>query len=480
MKTSKKVQSDKTQKIKADVVVIGAGAGLAAAVSAAERGKKVVVLEKSKKIGGNAILAAGFLAAESPVQRRLKIEVSKEQLFRASMESGRWLTNPKIVKAFIDKSGDTVRWLEDMGLTFIDVPYCYENQTPRIYHAIEGDGVPLIRVMEKRLNQLGGTIMRETAGEKIELNKKGIVSGVIARQKKQLISIKAKTAIIATGGFSGNKRLLKKYYPYYSKNLRVYGKGYNGDGLKLALEAGAATDGLVAAITMGPLFEGAKHAHLVSMESNTIWVNKNGSRFINEDVISSLSSNALSLQPDQISFSIFDDRIKRGFAEEGLAKAVEPERYPAGTKMENLDAKFEREIKRGTMKISRSLNEIAKWIGTDARSLQQTVEDYNGYCANGLDEEFYKHRRFLQALNTPPFYALRCGQAFHGTLGGIKINHNMEVIGQKGMRIPGLYASGNDTGGWIAGTYPYHLTGTALSFALNSARIAGENAASFI
>ena len=55
----------------------------------------------------------------------------------------------------------------------------------------------------------------------------------------------------------------------------------------------------------------------------------------------------------------------------------------------------------------------------------------------------------------------------------------MEVLDQQGNAIPGLYASGNDTGGWVAETYPFILSGTALAFAINSARIAGENATQY-
>ena len=233
-------------------------------------------------------------------------------------------------------------------------------------------------------------------------------------------------------------------------------------------------------IAMGPLFEGSNYVHIVSMESNTVWVNKRGERFINEDVIPSASSNALNMQPDMISFTLFDSTIRQGFINDGTIKAVEPQRYPAGTRMESLDEKLEMEIKKGTVKVSGLWKEIAEWIGADLKTLKRTVTEYNSYCEKGFDEEFYKDRRFLQPLKTPPFYALRCTQAHHGTIGGIKINHRMEVVNSGEKKIPGLYASGNDTGGWVAGSYPHHLTGTALSFALNSARIAGENAVEYI
>ena len=480
MKTKKTKEFNKFDDLIADVVVIGGGAGLAAAIAAAEKGMRVSLLERLKKTGGNAALAAGFLAAESPVQKRLKINTTKDLLFKASMDYARWLANPRIVKAFIDKSGDTVQWLENMGLTFEDIPFCYHNQSPRIYHVISGHGHRLIQTMQKRCEELGVQILCSTTGKKIKVSGNRRVTGVIAEQKEKPISIKAGAVVIATGGYSGDKRLMKKHYPHYTETLRLYGIPCKGDGLRMALEVGAATEGLGAVIAMGPLFEGSRYVHVVSMESNTVWVNKHGERFINEDVIPSASSNPLNRQPDKISFTLFDTKIKQGFIDDGIIKAVEPVPYPAGTRMKDLDDKLKKEKVRGTVKKSGSWKEIAKWIGADSGTLKNTITQYNRYCDRGWDDEFYKERRFLQPLKTPPFYALRCTQAHHGTIGGIKINHRMEVVDTEDKIIPGLYASGNDTGGWIEGTYPHHLTGTALSFALNSARIAGENAAEYM
>ena len=273
MKTQKPNRSDKPRNLAADVVIIGGGAGLAAAVSAAENGARVIVLERLKKTGGNAAMAAAFLAAESPVQKRLKIDATKEFLFKASMEYARLLINPRIVKAYIDRSGDTAAWLENMGLTFDDIPFCYPNQFPRIFHVITGGGRKLTEIMRKRCVELGVQIFCETAGKKISIDENGEVAGVIAKQIEKTISIEAKAAVIATGGFSGDKEMLSKYYPHYTDTLRLYGKPCPGDGLRMALEAGAATEGLGAVLAMGPLFEGSNYVHVAAMESKTVWVN---------------------------------------------------------------------------------------------------------------------------------------------------------------------------------------------------------------
>ena len=103
--------------------------------------------------------------------------------------------------------------------------------------------------------------------------------------------------VIATGGYSGNKELLKKHYPHYTENLRLYGKPCPGDGLRMAIEAGAATEGLGAVIAMGPLFKGSNYVHVVAMECNTLWVNNNGEHFIKTDA----SFNLLKLLPSMLS-----------------------------------------------------------------------------------------------------------------------------------------------------------------------------------
>ena len=97
-------------------IVGGGGAGLAAAVAAAEKGANVIVLEKRHDLGGNSARAEGLFAAESPAQKRLKIDAPRDELFKMAMDYAHWKLNARLVRAFIDKSGDTIRWLEQKGL----------------------------------------------------------------------------------------------------------------------------------------------------------------------------------------------------------------------------------------------------------------------------------------------------------------------------------------------------------------------------
>ncbi len=473
----KNEEKQEKTKLACDIAVIGSGGGLAAAAAAAENGAKVIVLEKRKVFGGNTALARALFAAESPVQKRLKIDASKEALFKASMSFAHWRINPEIVRAFIGKSGDTIAWLESMGVRFLDVPNGYCNQIPRVYHLPEGFGAAVISNLVERCKRSDVLLLKETPAKKILLGKKGQATGVLAESNGREIAISAKCVVIATGGYSGNKELLKKYCPYYTEDAHVHGIPHMGDGIIMAGVAGAAFEGLGNLLSMGPFFAGVLQVEVVCVESNTIWVNKRGERFADESShLPSETANALSRQPGQISYTLFDDDIKKSFVEEGLIKGHH-RLYPPGSKIVEFDKRLEKEIKDGRAKTGTSWKEIAQWIGTDPKELERNIAVYNDSCDHGYDGLFYKDRRYLQPLRKPPFYALICHQAFHGTTGGIKINHRMEVLDKNDKPIPGLFAAGNDTGGWAGETYNYGLTGTAFAFAINSGRIAGENAA---
>jgi fumarate reductase flavoprotein subunit len=464
----------------ADIVIIGSGGGLAAAVAAAEKGAKVIVLEKRKVFGGNTAMARALMAAESPVQKRLRIDARKEDLFKASMSFSHWKINPEIIRAFINKSGDTIGWLERLGVKFQDVPNAYFNQVPRIYHLPEGYGAALTRALAERCRELGVTLMKETPAKKILVKKGKVVAGVLATAENKELRISAKSVIVATGGYSGNKELLKKYCPQYTEDAHVHGIPHMGDGLIMASEAGAASEGLGNLLSMGPFFTGSVQVGVVSVEANVIWMNKRGERFADESThIPSESANALDRQPEKISYSLFDETIKESFIDEGLIRGHH-RLYPPGSKITEIDKHLQKEVQEGRVKIADSWEAIARWMGADPRKLTDNVQVYNKCCEKGFDDLFYKDRRYLQPLRKPPYYALLCHQAFHGTTGGIKINEHMEVIDEQDKVIPGLFAAGNDTGGWSADTYNYIHTGTAFGYAINSGRIAGENAATYV
>jgi fumarate reductase flavoprotein subunit len=303
------------------------------------------------------------------------------------------------------------------------------------------------------------------------------VTGVLAASKEKEFTISGKSIIIATGGYSGNKDLLKKYYPHYTEDLCLHGVPNMGDGLLMATEIGADTEGLGRLQLRGPRFPESSYISVVLEEPNTVWVNKRGERFIDEATALFYwpeSANALNRQPDKICYSLFDEEIKEFFVGQGVIKGTA--HFPTGTKMVELGEKLQLEADKGRLKISNSWEQIGEWIGVSPRVLRNTVKEYNFFCEQRHDELFAKDPRYLHPLSTPPYYAVKGYQSFHGTIGGIKINDHMEVLNEKDKPIPGLYAAGSDTGGWESSTYCIKLPGSTFGFAINSGRIAGENA----
>ncbi len=466
------------EKVKADIVVIGGGgAGIAAAIAAAEKGARVVVLEKRGSPGGNSVFPAGPFAVESPVQKRLGIDARKDVFFKDAMKYSHWRLYPKIVRAFIDKTGDTIRWLEEKGVEFTGLRTLYPAQQVPVWHMIKNVGAHhLFKVLLKHCEDLNVEVFRLTAAKKILVDRMGKIAGVLASARKKDVTIATESVIIATGGYGGNKELLKKYYPSYSENMYNCGLPHMGDGLLMAMEIGAATEGLGVLQLNGPRVPGSIVVTRVAWNPDNILVNKRGERFVDETTVPFPElGNAVDRQPEKIVYALFDDKIKKTFVEEWI-EDYKMEIPPVSV----VEKELRKYADKGYFKTSNSWNEIAEWMGADPEALNTTIDEYNSFCDNAHDEIFVKDINHLVPLRTPPYHGIKTHSGYYNTIGGIKINHHMEVLDKQNQPIPGLYAAGVDAGGWETETYNANLSGTTFSFALNSGRIAGENAADYV
>jgi len=126
--------------MQADFIIVGAGgAGLAAAVAAAEGGARVMVLERLRAAGGATVFSTGIFAVESRFQKALGIQITADEAFRQHMFYTHYLSDPRLVRAVIDKSADTVHWLAERGTKFIEPEEFYPG-APRTWHTMEQDG----------------------------------------------------------------------------------------------------------------------------------------------------------------------------------------------------------------------------------------------------------------------------------------------------------------------------------------------------
>lgn len=497
------------KKLEAELVVIGGGgAGLAAASAAAENGcKSVIVLEKAGSATGSTGMAHDVFGAESPVQKRLGIDASRDELFKVAMEWAHWTKiNPRIVRAFIDKSGETIGWLESMGLSFEMIQY-YPNQVPLVRHSVKGHGNALMKALRDNCQKHGVKIFTRTPGKSLLRDSNGNIRGVVAESKEGEIRISAGSVIIATGGYGNNKEMLKKYCANYHDTMTYDGPPSNtGDGITMATEIGAATAGMGACNIHGPFLKPKSDSQTLKMdapgpdgspiritlwflawEPETLWVNKKGKRFIDEgyNLAFFAFGNAVALQPDGITYTLFDTSILRTIEKQGLIRPGAASRanwlpVSAATPLPGLEREMKKQADKGDLKIADSWDGIAAWMGADPVVLKATIDEYNASCDDKHDGLFAKDRRYLLPMRMPPFYAVKGHLGLCDAYGGIKINEHMEALDTNDHPIPGLYAAGSTAGCWESESYCYRLTGHLVGFALNSGRIAGENAAKYL
>jgi fumarate reductase flavoprotein subunit len=457
----------------------------------------IVVVEK-RGLGGNTARAFNLFAADSPVQERMNVDCSRDACYKLAMDFAHWRINPRIIRALVDKSGDTVRWLEDKGIEFTCMPVQHPTHLPTV-HRVEGNGAAVIKVFTQDCKDMGVRLFTQTSVKEVLTSAKGEITGVVAETKGENVTIKTKSVLIATGGFGGNKRLLKKYCPYYNDNMECDGIPHAGDGLKMAIRLGAATDMLGAMVASAPCAPNTvfvtigtppDHARIglkgLGGEPYSIWVNKRGLRFTDECVTfyHYEAQNTFAQQPGKIAYSIYDSKMMQTMLDEGRGLMVGRPGVDAPRpkiKMPDLIKALQQPVKNKVwVKVSDSWDEIARWIGADPGVLKATIDEYNTACDQGHDSIFAKDPQYLQPLHTPPYFVVEGHITYVNTIGGIKINEHMEVLDQQDNPIPGLYAAGVDTGGWESETYCSRLSGHAFSFAINSGRIAGESMARLI
>ena len=451
----------------AELVIVGSGGGLAAAVAAAEKGiKNILVIEKQVLPGGNTRLAGDIFACESPVQKRSHIRADRDEYFRIAMRWAHWdRVDPRIVRAYINKSGDTIRWLEEMGIDFQEI-LPYRGITT---HNATGSNKQIFKVLARRCEEFGVKILLSTTAKRILRAETGEITGVLATNRdNNEFRISSGSVIIATGSFPGNVELLKKYCPDYYDGMQLGKWPYHtGDGLIMASEIGAGIADSIPVFHIGPILEDGSWCKLAFLpyQPYMIWVNKNGKRFIDESWPTHWESgNAVLGQPEKTVYILWDEKMK-----------IDLELNVPGFMKE-----LRKQETEGKAKIAYNWDEMGQWIGASPETLEESIAGYNAACRNGYDEVFNKDKGYLIPFGDAPYYAIRaiphCGE----TMGGIKVNERMEVLDKSGSIMPGLFAAGVITDGWMPQTYCTDMFGSACSYAMNSGRIAGENAAGLL
>ena len=485
------------KKMEADVIVIAAGpAGLAATIAAAEEGAKVITFEKGMTTGGAANMGMGPFAVESRLQKLKNINLTKESAFKIFMDYTHWRVDARLVSEYINKSGDTISWLEKMGVEFHDV-IAYVQGSQFTHHVVKpAIGLPgpmcaatMLMIMAERAKTLGAEIFLQTPVKKL-MRDKGAVIGVIAEdQSGEQIQATAKSVIIATGGLGDNPDMIKKFVGFdWGKDLFSFRiPGVAGDGVKMAWEAGAApTEIIMELVGSMPIMANPSQGPMVppDMRAFTAFSNPNlmvnllGERIINEEAMGNYTfcGNILARQKNRCAFVIIDEGIIKDYEQNGfdwVAQIHPTDAVGLGAEMADICEKDP------NMYAADTIEELAAKTGINAATLKKTIEEYNKICENGRDATFHKNAKFLKPIKEGKLFAGKYAPGGYGTLGGIKINYKTEVVNKEEAPIPGLYAAGTDACAIYGDSYPFILPGNTMGFALNSGRIAGENAAKY-
>lgn len=494
--------SEISSRLEADVVVIGAGiAGLCAAVSAAEEGAKVILLEKTPNVN---FRGYDYGAVNSKVQKQVGCDMDPIMVTREMMRYAGYKNNQRVVMKYVSESGKVNDWLLDMALhagcklqhiwtrdemvaegatlpTMPSMTFVLEPTQEAVEKAPKGmiGGKPVIAMaftLQSAAKQKGVDIHFNTPAVQLvrENENTGRVTAVIAKdQKGKYIKCAAKKGVIlCAGDYSNDEEMLHYYIPSSpSVKINLYpSKANTGDGQKMGMWIGAAIDEAPHApmyFDIG-MVEAPGLADAL-MRQPWLSLNNDGERYANEDLPYAYISNAVRQEPGHTRWTVWD--------------AKWPEEAPnfRQTACKSLKSVYhdpqhiQRLIRDNVIKAANTLDELAQKMNIPANKLKASVQRYNELVHKGFDEDFYKRQECMTAIEKPPFYAAQIATALLVALGGLKINENMQVLDSNKKVIPGLYAAGNNSGSFYANDYCVTVMGNSHGRAYTFGYLAGKN-----
>ena len=452
-KKEEPVAEKKNEELSTDIVIVGAGgAGMTAAINAAQAGKDVILLEKMPYAGGNTTKATGGMnAAETHYQAEQGIEDSVEQFVEDTMEGGHNINDRALVETMAENSAEGIDWLDSIGAPLPKVSFSGGATNARIHAPEDGSGVGayLVTALLKKVNDLDINVMYNTTATEL-ISSDGTVTGVKAESNDTNYTINAKAVILATGGFGNNEDMIVKYRKDLKGTVTTSAPGITGDGIVMAEDVGA---GLVdiEQIQLHPTVE-QKTSMLITESvrgDGAILVNQDGKRFTDELLTRDVVSAAELEQPGSYAYIIFDQRLREGL------KATE--KY----------------ISTGITVEGETIEELAEKIGVDPKTLSETLNNWNKYVADKNDPDFGRTTGMDKDLSQAPYYAIKIAPGIHHTMGGVHIDTSAEVIDTEGNTIPGLFAAGEVVGGVHGGN---RIGGNAVADIVVFGKIASDSA----
>lgn len=456
-----------------DVVVVGfGGAGAVASITASDEGAKVLLLEKAKEggQGGNTRVSGQQILVPSDVDKAVNY-------FKTIF--GQFNYDETMVRTMVQKMSENEEWLKSMGaegIQYINYPEYPEVEGSDTMRCILLDGVYSTglywKVAEDNVFKRSNNIdiwFNSPGKELIQDPETNAIIGVKVNKEGKMVNVRAKNGVVlATGGFENNQEMIQTYLhlPY------AYPKGtYNntGDGIIMAMKVGAQLWHMNNPAGPDLNFKDPESNNFFGYylapfgRKNTIFVGKDGTRFLNEAYASKhgkipFHGNYITQPVSLPAYAIFDE----------TTFSSGPIYQSGGWSSDN-----SREVEKGWIIKADTIEELAVKIGLETEALKNTVEKFNQYCEDKTDLDFGRDPETLNSIVTAPFYAMKLTPTLTNTQGGPKRNEKCEVLDYDNNPIPNLYSAG-ELGSFYAHGYN---GGGNVGETIASGRIAGENAA---
>ncbi|KXO14793.1 flavocytochrome c [Clostridiales bacterium KA00134] len=508
MLKAKKVSKAEPVEKEVDVVVVGGGgAGLSAAISAAQNGAKVLLVEKAPALGGNTVRAGGPYNAADPERQKslppaddaamekimalttkeakseehkklmetLKAELDeynkgpKDHLFDSvtlhklqTYDGGDYAGKLEFIEKLADEALPTSVWMEKNGVQWKnEITTVPGGLWPRAHLPINSAGQDYILAGKNAAEKAGVEILLNSPAEELIIEN-GKVTGIKGSSEGAPMTVKAKAVVLATGGFAGNKEMRQIYNKALIDSLpTTNAPSVTGDGIKMGEAAGANTIGMefIQCLPLGNPENGSLNGWIGgSGVENYYQINKEGKRFMAEDGRRDEMTAALLAQTDAFSYVISCGNNELEVNDKG--------ENIWGNKIDEL-------VEKKIIFRADTIEDLAKQLGIDPAVLKETNDKFNSYVKSGKDADFGR-TLFGKPMDKAPFFASPRVPTVHHTMGGLEIDLTCHVLDKDGKTIPGLLAAGEVTGG-IHGKN--RLGGNALVDIHVFGRIAGETAA---
>jgi succinate dehydrogenase/fumarate reductase flavoprotein subunit len=440
-----------------DLIIVGASTGgLAAAVIAADRGCRTLIVERTKELGGGASAEAELVAAAGTrFQQAASVDDSPARLVEDLLAASGREVEPELAAAIAEQGAPLVAWLADRcgaRVSLIANQATSGHQVARLHIVGERGGASLVADLTRAATRHARIGVRTAAiGERLIRDESGAVRGLGVRTERRGSGHAIRGRILlACGGFAGDDALVTEHcapvagLPYHGSAAAT------GEGLRLGREAGAATRRL-GSTQATPFLATPSHLLVAAplVELGAILVNQSGRRFADEGGARLGLAVAVRAQPGRMAYLLFDDRIA------DAARAADPF--------------FAHVVLPKTGRRGGTIEDLAKQVELNVEGVRATIEAHNASVGGGADAF---GRRAPGTPLVPPFHAIRVTGARSRTLGGLAVDGAARVLDGEGRPIAGLYATGGAAAGLASAGSDGALAGVDALAALGLARLA--------